>query len=257
MPGRLQNVLLRRQWARALMLLPMVAALGGTAHADVPGASIEDGHEAAVQLGFSDEYAAMIADAARRVSLPASWIAAVLRAESGGNPRAVSPVGAMGLMQVMPGTWRAMAARYDLGADPFEPRANIQAGAAYLRLMWERYGDLETMLAAYNAGPGRTDAFLAGRRTLPGETTEYVARVMGMIGNNQTVAVAVPASFKPASWRDARIFPVRTQVATEGAARASASANVGPGVPESRAALAAPASMPDALFVSLYGNTFP
>jgi soluble lytic murein transglycosylase-like protein len=66
-------------------------------------------------------------------SIPASWIRAVLQAESGGAARALSPKGAMGLMQIMPETWATLRLRYGLGADPFDPHDNILAGAAYLR----------------------------------------------------------------------------------------------------------------------------
>ena len=106
-------------------------------------------------------YAAYTAEAAQRFRIPGAWIDAVLRAESAGNPRAVSPAGAMGLMQVMPGTWAGLRTRYRLGADPFEPRDNILAGTAYLREMLDRYGDVGAMLAAYNAGPDRVDDHLA------------------------------------------------------------------------------------------------
>ena len=78
-----------------------------------------------------------------------------MRVESNGNAHAVSPRGALGLMQIMPGTWVELSARYDLGIDPLDPHANILAGAAYLREMLDRFG-LVGFLAAYNAGPGGT-----------------------------------------------------------------------------------------------------
>src|SRR3546814_12408185 len=68
------------------------------------------------------------------------------------------------------------------GADPFDVRSNILAGAAYLRAMWDRYRDVPLMLAAYNAGPGRADAFASGRRGLPAETRAYVARIAPELG---------------------------------------------------------------------------
>ncbi|ESZ88985.1 MAG: lytic transglycosylase [Blastomonas sp. CACIA14H2] len=122
-------------------------------------------------------YAPHVADASRRFGIPERWIWSVMRAESGGRSRAFSPVDAMGLMQIMPRTWRMLAARYGLGSDPFDVRANIHGGAAYLRLMWDRYADLRLMLAAYNAGPGRVDEYRAGLRHLPAETRSYVARL--------------------------------------------------------------------------------
>ena len=112
-------------------------------------------------------YAVHVADAARRFGIPEAWIWAVMRVESGGNARAVSRAGAMGLMQIMPATWGHLRARYGLGADPFDVRDNIMAGAAYLREMHDRYGNASAMLAAYNAGPGRYDDYLSRGRPLP------------------------------------------------------------------------------------------
>ena len=120
----------------------------------------------------------MIEDAARRFNLPPSWVRGVMRMESGGqtmlNGRPItSSAGAMGLMQVMPETFAAMTRRYGLGSDPYEPRANILAGTAFLREMYDRYGP-DHFLAAYNAGPGRVDDHLRSGRPLPFETQRYV-----------------------------------------------------------------------------------
>jgi hypothetical protein len=82
----------------------------------------------------------------------------------------------MGLMQLMPGTWRAMSARLGLDADPFDPRDNIMAGAFYLRLMYDRFG-YPGLFAAYNAGPARYALYLSGRRALPAETLAYLDAV--------------------------------------------------------------------------------
>jgi hypothetical protein len=124
-----------------------------------------------------------VVEASQRFGLPIAWIERVLRAESGGRTRLggrpiVSRAGAMGLMQLMPGTWMTMRTALGLGGDPFDPRDNILAGTAYLRLMYDRFG-YPGMFAAYNAGPGRYAAWLAGRRSLPGETTAYLAEVSG------------------------------------------------------------------------------
>ena len=100
-------------------------------------------------------YAAHIAEASQRFGIPEHWIRAVLRAESAGDVRAVSSAGAMGLMQVMPDTWAGLRVRHGLGRDPYDSRDNILAGTAYLREMFDRYGNVGAMLAAYNAGPGR------------------------------------------------------------------------------------------------------
>lgn len=124
-----------------------------------------------------------VAEASQRFGVPVAWIERVMAAESGGrtqrNGRPVtSRAGAMGLMQVMPDTWAAMRATYGLGSDPFDPRDNIIAGTAYLRLMYDRFG-YPGLFAAYNAGPGRYADYLAGRRGLPGETRVYVATIAG------------------------------------------------------------------------------
>jgi soluble lytic murein transglycosylase-like protein len=75
--------------------------------------------------------AAYVTEASRRFGLPECWIRAVMRVESDGKQRARSKKGAMGLMQIMPGTWAELRARYRLGIDPYNPRDNILAGAAY------------------------------------------------------------------------------------------------------------------------------
>lgn len=124
----------------------------------------------------------IIAEAATRFALPADWIARVMEAESGGqttlNDQPIkSKAGAMGLMQVMPDTYETMRVTYRLGADPYDPHDNILAGAAYLRLLYQRYG-YPNLFAAYNAGPARFDDFLYRDRSLPAETTAYIARVL-------------------------------------------------------------------------------
>lgn len=131
--------------------------------------------------GPIDVWTPYIAEASQRFGIPADWIARVMRAESGGrttlNGRPItSSAGAMGLMQLMPGTWAELRARLSLGADPHDPRDNILAGACYLRLMYDRFG-YPGLFAAYNAGPERYAAWLGGRRQLPGETQAYLAFV--------------------------------------------------------------------------------
>ncbi len=123
----------------------------------------------------------MIAEASARFGIPARWIAEVMQVESRGDPRALSPKGAIGLMQIMPATYASLAARYGLGADPWNVRDNIMAGAAYLRELYDRYG-ASGFLAAYNAGPGRWEEHLSGARPLPGETVRYLSRLGPSIG---------------------------------------------------------------------------
>lgn len=122
------------------------------------------------------DIAAHVREASQRFGIPEHWIYAVIRIESAGRIRAVSSAGAMGLMQLMPGTWARQRARFSLGSDPFDPRDNIMAGTSYLREMYDRYG-AQGFLAAYNAGPGRYEDWLAGRRLLPLETRRYVAKI--------------------------------------------------------------------------------
>ncbi|WP_445219689.1 lytic transglycosylase domain-containing protein [Bradyrhizobium sp. Pa8] len=132
----------------------------------------------------ADSYPAFVAEASRRFSLPDHWIRAVLQVESRGDVRAVSLRGALGLMQIMPQTWVDLGTRYNLGVDPFDPRDNILAGAAYLREMLDRFG-FEGFLAAYNAGPRRYEAYLATGQPLPQETEIYVARLVRLIEMKQ------------------------------------------------------------------------
>jgi membrane-bound lytic murein transglycosylase B len=163
----------------------------------------------------ADPYATHIAEAARRFGIPAAWIRAVMRVESANDVRAVSPKGAMGLMQIMPETWAGLRVRHSLGTDPFNPRDNIMAGAAYLREMHDRYGS-PGLLAAYNAGPGRYEEYLAGR-PLPAETRAYVAALLPIFGGGEMTAPAtVVAAADPQAWTRAPLFiaqPVPTTAA--------------------------------------------
>jgi soluble lytic murein transglycosylase-like protein len=124
-----------------------------------------------------------VEEAALRYGVPTSWIERVMNIESRGKTRLggrpiVSSAGAMGLMQLMPRTWRELRALAALGNDPFDPHDNIAAGALYLRLLYDRFG-YPGLFAAYNAGPGRYGSFLAGRRALPLETLRYLSATTG------------------------------------------------------------------------------
>lgn len=130
-----------------------------------------------------DRWAEPIAEASLRFGIPGGWIRRVIDAESagrtnvGGRPIR-SRAGAIGLMQLMPRTWRAMRARHGLGPDPDNPRDNILAGTAYLREMYQRFG-YPGLFAAYNSGPARYEAYLNRGARLPAETVAYVAKVAG------------------------------------------------------------------------------
>lgn len=157
-----------------------------------------------------------VRDAALRFGIPEQWIWAVMRVESAGRIDATSSVGAMGLMQLMPATWDRLAARNALGGNAYDPRANIMAGAAYLRQMHDRYGS-PGFLAAYNAGPGRYEQYLRGERGLPAETQNYVARLTPMIGGDASRLPAASASstapiaqpLRP-YWTQASLFAARS-----------------------------------------------
>lgn len=157
------------------------------------------------QIAAVHPHGTHIAEASERFGIPEAWIMAVMRAESAGDMRAISSAGAMGLMQVMPDTWAMLRIRYGLGQDPYDPRDNILAGTAYLREMWNRYGNVAAMLAAYNAGPGRYDEYLSTARLLPAETRAYVAALTPILlgerpsGGGTTVV-------SPPDWREAALF---------------------------------------------------
>ena len=132
-----------------------------------------DLHDDAVPAAFT----AKVAELSARFDLSPSLIEAMVWQESRWNPNAVSPVGARGLAQLMPGTAR------ELGVDPRDPFANLEGGARYLRAQLDRFdGDLEKALAAYNAGPGRVER--AGGIPRIRETQQYVASIMGRLSDH-------------------------------------------------------------------------
>lgn len=144
-------------------------------------------HEANIQKVSLDVWRPLIDEAAARFGMPQSWIEAVMRQESGGRTNLdgmpiTSPVGAMGLMQLMPKTYAEMRKRLNLGADPYDPHDNILAGVGYLRAMYDRYG-YPNLFAAYNAGPQRLDRALSGTDSLPKSTLDYINSLISSAGN--------------------------------------------------------------------------
>ena len=135
----------------------------------------------------NDPWGPYVREAGARFGVPELWVREVMRQESGGRLYAAdgslitSSAGAMGLMQVMPETFDQLRLRHGLGGDPYEPRDNILAGAAFIRDMYDRFG-APLFLAAYNAGPQRVEAYLAGGQILPDETENYLARVTPRLG---------------------------------------------------------------------------
>ena len=166
----------------------------------------------------TSEIDAYIAEAAQRFGIPERWIRAVMQAESAGNPRAVSSAGAMGLMQIMPGTWDELRAAHGFGSDPFDRRENILAGSAYLRQMYDQFG-APGFLAAYNAGPGRYAEHLRTGRTLPRETRRYVAVLSQELGFSDAVPLQPIRTVSADRWQAAPLFaPVTASSARPGIA---------------------------------------
>lgn len=163
-----------------------------------------------------DRWRVYIGEASLRFGIPSDWIVEVMRAESGGHTmRGRRPIrsakGAIGLMQLMPGTWADMRARLGLGADPDEPHDNILAGAGYLRLMYDRFG-YPGLFAAYNAGTARYAAYLSGQANLPRETIAYLTHVSsGPPPRSVANSVPQPAQAEP---RDP-LFAVRATTMNE------------------------------------------
>lgn len=195
--------------------VPAILALlvAGAVTAGVPSGAAAEPPPARppARAASSDPWAAHVTEAAERFEIPGCWIRAVMAAESDGDAGRRSPKGAIGLMQIMPGTWDELRTQYDLGSDPWEPRTNILAGAAYLRQMHDRYGSIDAMLAAYNAGPQRYDAHRTSGRSLPAETIVYVAKVASMIGGAAPVAASGDRG-TALTWRVAPLFVERALV---------------------------------------------
>jgi soluble lytic murein transglycosylase-like protein len=135
-------------------------------------------------------YEELIREAAARHNLSPDLVRAVIRAESGFNPRAVSSKGAMGLMQLMPATARELGV-----SDPFHPGQNIRGGVAYLARLLTRYDqNLELALAAYNAGPGTVERY--GSVPPYRETRDYVKRIKGAAANAAPPPPKQPVIYK-------------------------------------------------------------
>jgi soluble lytic murein transglycosylase-like protein len=128
-----------------------------------------------------DQIAPIVEEMSQREGLTPDLLRAVIEKESSYRPCAVSPVGAQGLMQLMPETAASLGV-----ANPFDPRENVDGGAKYLKEMLDRYGgNLMLALAAYNAGPTRADNIATF--PLPAETTSYVSGILEKIGEPAAV----------------------------------------------------------------------
>jgi hypothetical protein len=194
-----------RSVGRMLCMVVILAASmlsSGAAHAGQEPSATRRPNELSV-----GPLAAFITEASKRFGVPEQWIRAVMQVESSAKQRARSSIGAMGLMQIMPKTWTELRARYGLGADPYDPRDNILAGAAYIRELYDRYGT-PGFLAAYNAGPRRYERHLAKGRPLPDETQAYVATLAPMINRART-NVQIGAVARSPVWTSSSLFAMR------------------------------------------------
>lgn len=166
--------------------------------------------------GTSDDpWGPYVREAALHFSVPERWIRAVMQQESGGRligsdgTLVTSPVGAMGLMQVMPQTYAVLQQHYQLGPDPYEPHDNIMAGTAYIREMYDRFG-APAFLAAYNAGPERLQGYLTNGDPLPDETVGYLSSVAPALGTEVAMSGPLAVFAGPAGAQ----APVRTAMLT-------------------------------------------
>ncbi len=201
--------------ARLLRRLGIIAAAAVATSFSVP---THAGPASTAPAGPDVPWQSFIDEAASRFSVPASWIGAVIRVESNGNPNALSPKGAVGLMQVMPDTYAELRVRYSLGADPTDPHDNIVAGTAYLRDLRERFG-AEGFIAAYNAGPQRYENHLATGLPLPDETLTYVAKLAPLL-SGEPVADDRSLTLDHVSWQKAPLF-VEQRASASGAGRSA------------------------------------
>lgn len=183
--------------AAALMLGVVVLLVSGTAGADIYSYTDEQGVTHFTNLPTDKRYKlvlktprrsaaasssaaraasfqSLVQEVARQHRLEPALLHAVIAAESAHNPRALSPKGAMGLMQLMPDT----AQRYG-ASDPYDPAQNVKAGARYLRDLLDTFQNLELALAAYNAGEG---AVVKHGNKIPPyrETLDYVPKVLDL-----------------------------------------------------------------------------
>ena len=149
-----------------------------------------------------EQFEPLIREHASRQALRVELVRAVIQVESGYNPSARSPKGAMGLMQLMPATARQLGVR-----NAYDPAENIRGGCAYLRQLLDRYaGNEELALAAYNAGSNAVDRH---GNTVPPyrETRDYVKRVAARGGDVRQVALTRNAVYKTFEIVDGRAIP--------------------------------------------------
>jgi len=183
--GAPSSALLSAETGEAVEISPAVAA---THHAPIitnPNyRNITDGH-----LVTSSDIDNVIDDAAKRHNVDPNLVRAVIKVESNFDPNAVSRKGAMGLMQLMPGTARSLNV-----INPFDPEQNVEAGVKHLRGLLDNFnGDVALSLAAYNAGEGAVKRH-AGKIPPYSETRDYVRRITGMAASGMVMSTIAPPS---------------------------------------------------------------
>ncbi len=139
---------------------------------NAPGVSIKGGQASPQLKGLIDS-------AAKNHNVDPDLLDALVNAESSYDPSARSRAGALGLSQLMPDTAKGLGVN-----DPFDPAQNLNGGAKYLRSLLDKYGDIPTALAAYNAGPGSIDKY--GGIPPYSETKTYVAKIMASYNARKT-----------------------------------------------------------------------
>ncbi len=184
---------------------------------DVPTDQIEDYEPAppdpseatAAPAKPAADLKAIVAEISARNKIDADFIASVISAESANNPHAISPKGAQGLMQLMPGTASKLGVK-----DSFDPEANVDGGVRYLRQLLELYHyDVAKALAAYNAGPQRVDQY----KGVPPyrETHAYVARIIRDYNRKKLAEQKQLAQAKAQSHRAQSTQPKLEQASTD------------------------------------------
>lgn len=126
------------------------------------------------------------AEKAAKCGVPLNIVLGVIEIESGGNPNAVSDAGAMGVMQLLPQTARALGV-----SDPFDPEQNIDGGVRYLREQFDRFGRWDLALAAYYTGPDTVEAYYGEHGTVPPWAQEYVDKVMSAAGSGSAMVFSL------------------------------------------------------------------
>lgn len=210
-----------------------------TARSEIASAHVADAVE---------PWSEFINEAAERFAIPAAWIRSVMHVESGGNAKAISPKGAVGLMQIKPDTYAELRARYALGADPADPHDNILAGTAYLREMHDRFG-ASGFVAAYNAGPARYEDHLATGRPLAEETRNYVASLDALLSGVAPIGNVGDTSGQ-GNWQNASLFVPRSAHKSDDASRSFTPPPMRGKTDRAIADLSALTPRPDGLFVS-------